>query len=114
MDLFESIKGKAILNGITTRWFSISSGILQGSVLGPTLFLLFIDDLLEQLHKTKLGMTFDNLVLPAIAYADDTTLITLKVSELQKLLDICNTWALNNRMEFGICKCFVVVFNSHV
>ena len=112
MDLFRNIKGKAILNSMTTRWFSISSGIMQGSVLGPTLFLLFIDDLLEKLHKTKVGIAFDNLVLPTIAYADDITLITPIVSELDKLLDVCNTWAVNNGMEFSISKCFVVVFNS--
>ena len=42
-DLFTNIKGKAVLNDMQTRWFSISTGIFKGSVLGPTLFLLFID-----------------------------------------------------------------------
>ena len=112
IDLFSRIKGRAVFNGMMTRWFSISTGILQGSVLGPTLFILFIDDLLEELHKTNLGISFYNLILPVLAYADDITLMALRARELQKLLDICSIWTFNNGMIFAVDKCIVVVFNS--
>ena len=55
-DLFTGINGKAVINGMLTRKFSIDSGILLGSVLGPTLFLLFINDLFEELHHAALGI----------------------------------------------------------
>ena len=56
MDLFKNITGQAEINGMLTNKFPISSGILQGSVLGPTLFLLFINDLLEEIHLSELGI----------------------------------------------------------
>ena len=38
MDLFTNTTAKAMVNGLLTREFPIKSGVLQGSVLGPTLF----------------------------------------------------------------------------
>ena len=112
MDLFTGITGEAVVNGGLTRVFPISSGVLQGSVLGPLLFLLFIDDLLGKLNDSAGGIAIADSILSVIAYADDVTLLSLKVKKLQRLLDICNNWAINNDMNFSLHKCFVAVFNS--
>ena len=71
MNLYTGTTGRAIINDLTTESFSIHSGVLQGSVLGPTLFLLFLDDLLEDLHTAKLGISMGPFILSVLAYADD-------------------------------------------
>ena len=81
-------------------------------MLGPTLFLLFLDDLLEELHESGLGISMKEFLLSVIAYADDITLLSLKTNKLQRLLDICYSWATANGMTFGLDKCFAVVFKS--
>ena len=48
------------VNGTNSEWANITSGILQGSVLGPILFVLYINDLPE------------NIVLNVYMFADDT------------------------------------------
>ena len=112
MDLYTDTTGRAIINDLTTESFSIHSGVLQGSVLGPTLFLLFLDDLLEDLHASKLGISMGLFILSVIAYADDVTLLSNSQNNLQQLLDFCSCWAIKNGMSFGFDKCFAVVFNS--
>ena len=112
IDLYTDTSGQAIVNDLYTQRFPILSGVLQGSVLGPTLFLLFLDDLLDELHESLLGISMGDFILSVLAYADDVTLLSLDTKNLQQLLDICNSWAIANGMIFGLDKCFAVVFNS--
>lgn len=54
-----------LLNGRNSEWKMVSSGVPQGSVLGPLFFPIYINDLLENVHSDiKL-------------FADDTSLFLL-------------------------------------
>ena len=53
---------RVVLDGKPSQDFPVSAGVSQGSILGPTLFLLYINDLP------------DDVVSGIGIYADDTTL----------------------------------------
>ena len=68
VNLFQSIKSflsgrflRVLLNGQTSDWESVQAGVPQGSTLGPLFFLLYINDLTNNLNS--------NLKL----FADDTS-----------------------------------------
>ena len=54
-----------VLNGQTSTWRPILAGVPQGSILGPLLFLIFINDLPDGLKSN------------AKLFADDTSLFTV-------------------------------------
>ena len=82
---------------------TVKSGVPQGSILGPLLFVLFINDLPEGLSAgTDLAL-----------YADDTKIWRVIENEydhivLQRDIDYLNQWALTNKMNFHPNKCKVL------
>ena len=56
---------KVKLNNVNSQFLSVNMGVPQGTILGPLLFLLYINDLLLEIPE-------DNIV----SYADDTAVIT--------------------------------------
>ena len=51
-----------VLDGKSSQEYPVNVGITQGSILGPTFFLLYINDLP------------DDVICNIVIYADDTTL----------------------------------------
>ena len=94
-------KQRVVLNGKFSDWRNVSSGVPQGSVLGPILFLIYINDLDEDV-KCKISK-----------FADDTKIANRVISlsqqqELQNDLNTLGEWAVNSQMFFNVDKCKVL------
>ena len=58
-------KQRVVINGFASEWGSVEAGVPQGSVLGPLLFLIYINDLEEGI-KSQIKF-----------FADDTSLFSI-------------------------------------
>lgn len=102
--LFDHNSAQVVVNGRKSSPYHIESGVLQGSVLSPCLYSIFIDDLakeLEKHYKIKIGSAEINCTM----YADDIALFADEAWKLQELLHVCTTHAEKNRYLFNSAKC---------
>ena len=98
---------RVVINGFLSGSLSVSSGVPQGSILGPLLFILFIDDICDDISEGT------NLEL----YADDAKIwreiLTDKDQhELQLDIDRLHNWSLRNLMIFHPDKCKVMAITN--
>jgi len=69
--------------------YTFGAGVRQGGVLSPISFSVYVEDLLQKLHASNFGCSIAGLCLNSIMYADDLILLSLSVTELQHMVDLC-------------------------
>ena len=96
-------KQRVVINGQHSDWEDVLSGVPQGSVLGPLLFIIFINDLDQaaELITTLLKFADDTKAAQKILSDDDRIL-------LQDCINKLFTWASDWGMAFNIEKCKVM------
>jgi len=98
-------KQKVILEKQLSAELSVTSGVPQGSVLGPTLFLAYINDLPELVNCSISLFPDDTLIYQV---ANDS----LEKSKFQTNINALHHWAKNWCMSFNIDRCFILAFNA--
>ena len=81
--------------------FKIRNGTRQGSVLSPTLFAVYLDDLLVELRQHGLGCHMAGLWVGAVAFADDLLLMAPSRAGMAKMLEICEKYAKKMNLFFS-------------
>ena len=94
-------------NGVSSQMKSIKCGVPQGSILGPILFLVYINDLVNVCQE-----------LMAILFADDTNLFKTG-KDPQIIQDVINTelqrvstWLKVNKLSLNIDKTHFMIFTK--
>lgn len=88
--------------------FPIHRGVRQGCPMSPTLFNIFINDILTGCQAS--GATYRDTLLSGLLFADDLVLVANSPADLQTSLDAVSTWATHNEMSFGLSKFGVIQF----
>ena len=94
------------INGVLSDELPINCSVLQGSMLGPTLFLIFINDFPL------------STVMKCLMFADDTTCL-LSGKNLNELINLINTemqkiamWYRSNKMVANLSKTKYIIFHG--
>jgi len=87
---------RVVINGMKSLPALVLSGIPQGSVLGPLLFILFVNDM-PDVVKSHIQM-----------FADDTKLYRADQNEARQLqddIDALEDWTTTGQLQFNADKC---------
>ena len=110
-DLLSSyLKGRkhhVFYKGQTSKFHQVTSGVPQGSILGPTLFIIYINDL-ASLHPD----------LNTVLFADDTSFTftavnsTVMEKQLSTFLPLIENWFFENRLQLNAGKSNYIHFKQ--
>ena len=106
-------KSAVIVNQTKSRWFPVQQGVRQGGVLSTFLYLVFINNLLEELqllHSNCPVVLDNNYHSPALA--DDIACIALSPSALQAMMTTAYKYACKWRFEFNASKSNILSFRA--
>jgi len=97
---------RVCVNGHMSSWKEVTSGVPQGSVLGPILFLVYINDLDSSLVSSVQKFADDTKLFGVV---DDETHWRMLQKDLQRLCHRSEMW----QMPFNASKCTVLHLGCH-
>ena len=86
---------RVTINGQSSDWLPIKAGVPQGSILGPLLFLSYINDLPEGLHSNVKLFADDTAIFSSVHTPIETA------NELLQDLEKIKNWAIQWKMLFN-------------
>ena len=92
-----------MIDGVASGWELVLSGVPHGSVLGPVLFIVFIDDIDEAIRSTVLKFADDTKLVARVGSEEDKERLRQDLVKLYK-------WSEDWQMLFNLDKCSVMHF----
>ena len=94
------------VNGILSDWKDVISGVPQGSVIGPILFVIFINDMPDEVKESVCKLFVDDCKLYRNVSSSGQ-------NDLQKELLNLENWSTTWQLPFNATKCKVLHFGTH-
>ena len=101
---------RVVINGKASSWLEVTSGVPQGSILGPLLFLIYINDIDTVLINNSGYLS---------KFADDTKVMfpldgqsSQQSNGLQEIIKRLESWSQKWLMRFNTQKCTIMHFGS--
>ena len=91
---------RVYIKGIGSSWINVCSGVPQGSVLGSLLFLIYMNDLEDEISSNVSKFSDDTKIFRELKGNKDCSILQ---SDLDKLVYWSQRW----QMEFNVKKCNV-------
>lgn len=96
---------RVVINGTLSQEVEVSSGVPQGSVCGPLLFILYINDLIDSINSSKVYFADDGTIYKKIETKEDQL-------ELNRELIRVQEWCVRWKMEVNWGKTHLINFTK--
>ena len=92
---------RVVVNGEKSGWGNVISGVPQGSVLGPLLFIIYINDLDNGVNSDISKFADDTKIGRLINSRNDTEILQIDLDKMQE-------WTIKWQMNFNTSKCSIL------
>jgi hypothetical protein len=99
-------------SGQLSDMYRLECGVRQGGLSSPLLFSLYMNGLIDELSRAGVGCSIGGKFVNNISYADDMVLLCPSVDALQKLLNICERYAVTHGLTYNAKKSELLVFKA--
>ena len=97
--LFNHVKVVVLVGGRQSREVDTGVGLLQGSILPPILFNVYINGLPKTLRERRSGPNVSGTKINSLLYGDDIVLVTSSAQQLQNMLRTCERHSRDHKYE---------------
>ena len=104
----EQSRGRVKVDGCISRSFELAAGVRQGSLLGGTMWSVYLDDLLGALEDLGVGCQ----PISAFAYADDICLAAPTVAGLKNMAAVLEEFAVIHQIKLNPSKSWAMTCGS--
>ena len=106
--LYKDVSCSVRVNGRLSPWFGVSQGVKQGCTLSPTLFQIYINDLIDEINALECGINIGNKSVSVLLFADDIAIIAKNEEDLQRCLNVVNNWCNKWRLSINSSKSKII------
>ena len=110
--MYHGILSAININRQRSDWFCVLQGVRQGGVLSTFLFLVYLNDLLNELENSNTGSHIGFIDCCCPTYADDMAVLANSPHALQFLVRVIYNYYYKYRLELHIIKSCVIVFGK--
>ena len=111
-NIYKNVQNKVLFGEFESEWFDQDFGVKQGCTLSPTLFSILMNDLVEMLKNSNIGVEISSKIINCLLFADDVVLFANSPGELQELLRISYKFANKWNLRFNSKKSKVMVMGK--
>ena len=101
MNFLQNPNQRVVINGECSSWSKVKLGVPQGSILGPVLFLCFINDMPNNISSTIRLYADDCILYLPIFNINDCKM-------LQHDLEVLSKWSEAWMLDFNVSKCKIM------